>query len=268
LGMPELPEVEFARRALVRWMKGKRIVKAQADDTRIFRGAERSEFSRLTGTLLDARRKGKYLLLHFSEDRGLLSHLGMTGKYVRSPSEAKIPYSRARFFLTDGTVIHYRDPRLFGRMEPVPAQSLEALPVIAALGVDPWNEGLDARTLKATVADSKQALKVALMDQSRIAGLGNIHAAEALYRAKLHPARKPASLTGPEWSRLAKAIHQSLAYALEVEKGEEIEYVEEGGENPFLVYGRAKERCKRCGGTFKSMVQGGRTTHFCPSCQK
>ena len=110
--------------------------------------------------------------------------------------------------------------------------------------------------------------KVALMDQSRIAGLGNIHAAEALYRAGLHPARKPTSLTRPEWHKLARGIQQTIAYALSNEAGEELEYIEEPGAiNPFLIYGRAGERCTRCQARIRSFIQQGRTTHYCPQCQ-
>jgi formamidopyrimidine-DNA glycosylase len=112
-------------------------------------------------------------------------------------------------------------------------------------------------------------LKVALLDQSRIAGLGNIHAAEALYRSKLHPARRPATLVAAEWSRLAKAIRESIEFAIRREKSDEIEYVEEPGtDNPFLVYGREGESCKRCGSRFKSFILAGRTTFFCPGCQR
>jgi len=264
--MPELPEVEFARQQWLRWTKRRRVIRTESDKTRVFRGAKRQAFADLRGRVLDVTRRGKYLLLRFEADRGLLSHLGMTGKFVRS-RETKLPYSRARWFLNDGNVIHYVDPRLFGRLEPAPAESLLHLPVIAALGADPWTDTWNTQVLKDAVGKTRQPLKVALMDQRLIAGLGNIHAAEALYRAKIHPSRKVSSLTPKEWAKLARAIRASLAFALQAEQGEQIEYVEEGGDNPFLVYGRAKERCKRCGGTLQSMVQAGRTTHFCPSCQ-
>jgi len=266
--MPELPEVEFARLGLERWLRRARVVKAQAEPTRTFRGAKRARFTRLQGRLERAERKGKYLLLTFEENQGLLAHLGMTGKFVRRKAGQREPYSRARLLLDDGQVIHFLDPRMFGRFEPVPADTLWELPVIRALGVDPLLEGLTARTLQEAVGDSRQPLKVALMDQSRVAGLGNIHAAEALYRARLHPARKPGSLTPEEWQRLARAIHTGLRFALEAEQGEEIEYVEEpGAPNPFLVYGHAGQPCRRCGTVVQSITQGGRTTHFCPGCQ-
>ncbi len=139
--------------------------------------------------------------------------------------------------------------------------------MVRGLGLDPLADGLTGPRLRDRVQASKQDLKVALMDQSRIAGLGNIHAAEALFRAGIHPARKPGTLTPEEWRKLARTIQQTIQFALDNEEGEEIEYVEEGGDNPFLIYGRAGEACTRCGTTVKSFTQGGRTTHFCPRCQ-
>ncbi len=250
--MPELPEVEIARRQLLRWLEGREVVSAEGDRTRIFRGSSPERLAGLRGKLDRAERKGKYLLLSFEGGRGLLAHLGMTGKFVRRPAGHAEPYSRARLALDSGEVVHFRDPRMFGRLEPVPSDQLWSLPVVRALGVDPLVDGLDWKTLRDAVGDSRQALKVALMDQGRVAGLGNIHAAEALFRAGLHPARSPRTLTDEEWKRLATAIRATLKFALEDQHAsEEIEYVEEpGAPNPFRVYGWA--------GTAVPQVQGGR----------
>ncbi|MFZ5468705.1 MAG: bifunctional DNA-formamidopyrimidine glycosylase/DNA-(apurinic or apyrimidinic site) lyase [Myxococcota bacterium] len=265
--MPELPEVEITRRNLERWLTGRRIERAKAAPSRVFRGADVKAFRALGGRLLAADRRGKYLLLTFEGGRGLLSHLGMTGKYVRRPPGHLEPHSRARFILDTGEVIHYRDPRMFGRMQPAPAEKLPAL--VAHLGRDPFLEGLTAAQLTEALAGSKQAIKVALMDQERLAGLGNIHAAEALFRARLDPRRKPNSLTAEEWKRLAKAIRDDLRFAIDEEASDEIEYVEEpGAPNPFLIYGRAGEPCPRCGTTVRALTQAGRTTHYCPQCQR
>lgn len=270
--MPELPEVEIARRNLARWFHGHRVLHAEADATRVFRGAQRKKFSELTGRVESLERRGKYLLLTFEGDRGLLAHLGMTGKFVRRPegSSQAEPHSRARFHLDDGTVIHFKDPRLFGRMEPARAAQLHHLKAILALGRDPLAEGLTAEQLQEAVGRSRQDLKVALMDQGRVAGLGNIYAAEALFRADLHPARKPATLKPEEWQRLTQAIHDTFQEALELAEaqGEEQVYLEEdSSQNPFRIYGRAGEPCSKCGTKVQSFTQGGRTTHFCPKCQ-
>ncbi|HZH03413.1 MAG TPA: bifunctional DNA-formamidopyrimidine glycosylase/DNA-(apurinic or apyrimidinic site) lyase [Myxococcaceae bacterium] len=267
--MPELPEVEIARRNLERWFEGRKVVGAEADrSSRVFRGARPEEFEALRGRLLKTARKGKYLLLTFEKDRGLLAHLGMTGKFVRRPQGHVEPYSRARFLLDNGEVIHYRDPRLFGRMAPTPAGELWDLPTVKELGIDPLADGLTAAQLKEHVGPSKQPVKVALMDQGRVAGLGNIHAAEALFRAGVHPVRKPADLTAADWTRLHKGIHAALDFAIQRETSEEIEYVEEpGSKKPFFVYGRAGEPCRKCKTEIESIAQAGRTTFFCPQCQ-
>jgi formamidopyrimidine-DNA glycosylase len=266
--MPELPEVEIARRNLERWFDGHRVVSAEAEKTRIFRGADPKRFEGIRGRLESVRRKGKYLMMAFEGDQGLVAHLGMTGKWVRRPKGHPEPYSRARFVLDDGDVIHYRDPRLFGRMEPCDASALTDVPAVAALGPDALDEMPDPKALQAALGKLSAPIKIVLMDQARIAGLGNIHAAEALFRARLHPGRKAKSLKPEEWKRLAKGIRDAVRFALERQEGEEIQYVEEGGtENPFLIYGRAGEKCSRCGTKVQSFAQGGRTTFFCPKCQ-
>jgi formamidopyrimidine-DNA glycosylase len=266
--MPELPEVEIARRNLERWLAPSRVTAAEADRTRIFRGGNRLSFVRLRGRLAFARRRGKTLLLGFEGNQGFLSHLGMTGKWVRRPESQTEPYSRARLWLSDGSVLHYRDPRLFGRITPAPADVLESLPAVAQLGPDPLLEPLDGPRLAASFGRSRTPLKVALLDQRRLAGLGNIHAAEALWRAKLSPLRRVSSLAPPEWRRLATAIRTVIRFALRREDDEEIAYVEEPGtRNPFRVYGRAGKPCLRCRTTIRSVRQAGRTTYFCPRCQ-
>ena len=266
--MPELPEVEIARRNLASWFKGRRVAKAEADDTRIFRGARRAKFSELKGRVEALERRGKYLLLTFEGGRGLLAHLGMTGRFVKRPTGHVEPFSRARFHLDSGSVIHFADSRLFGRMEPVPADKLHQLKAIQELGRDPLTDGLTGEQLQEALGRTRQDLKVALMDQGRLAGLGNIHAAEALFRAGLHPARKPATLKPPEWERLAHAIHETIAFGLAEQEGEEPLYLEDSGaENSFLIYGRAGGPCSKCGAKVVSFPQGGRTTHACPKCQ-
>ncbi len=266
--MPELPEVEIARRTLERWFDGHRVERAEASKTRIFRGAKPKQFEAIRGPLTRAERKGKYLLLSFG-DQGLLAHLGMTGKFLKRPRAEEVPYSRARFVLDNGEVIHFRDPRMFGRIEPVPAAKLWDLGVIQELGVDPLLDGLSVEQLRQAMGKTARPLKLALMDQGRVTGLGNIHAAEALFRAKLHPDRAPASLSDVEWTRLRAGILAALDFGLsEQQNTDEIRYVEEAGsENPFFVYGHAAEPCRVCKTKIRKAEHGGRSTFFCPKCQ-
>jgi formamidopyrimidine-DNA glycosylase len=276
--MPELPEVEFARRSLVRWFDGRRLVRAEADATvRTFRADDASvphavaakQFEQLTGTLERAERRGKYLMLAFSNGQGVVAHLGMSGKFVKRPPGQPVNWSRARFVLDTNEVIHFSDPRMFGRIEPMAAGLLRQNAAVVALGRDPLVDGLSTAQLREALGSSRQDLKVALMDQGRVTGLGNIHAAEALFRAKLHPGRTPGSLSDAEWEALKAGIDASLAFALELQQGQDdIEYVEEpNAKNPFLIYGREDEPCQVCGSTVARFDQGGRSTFFCPSCQ-
>lgn len=270
--MPELPEVEFAARALRRWLGGRRIASADAPESRIFRGSDRKEFSRvLQGESLDwIERRGKYLLIAFRGGAGLLNHLGMTGKWVRVPPGAPLPsHVRARLELDSGEVVAYRDTRLFGRIAVHRADELFSLPEIRGLGPDPLVDGVDAARLHERLARSQRSVKVALMDQALLAGLGNIQATEALFLAGIHPARPASSISEKEAKELASAILESLQHTLKIQgEGDSITYVEEPrAENPFRIYGRAGSPCPRCATTIEKIELGGRTSAFCPRCQ-
>jgi len=267
--VPELPEVEIASRQLRAWAKGRRIVSASAERSRVIRGQSPQRFAQLAGHRLEeVERSGKWMLLRFDGGEGLLSHLGMTGKWIRRDRDAPPPsHVRATLVLEDGHALDYRDPRLFGRLVRGKVEQLRKLPALAALGPDPL-PGIDTGRLYETLRKTRRSLKEALMDQRTLAGLGNIQVSEALHRARLHPQRLGVSLSPDEAARLASAIGESLRAALEGEDSPEpITYVEEGGENIFLVYDRAGEPCSNCGTPIERIVQGGRSTYFCPHCQ-
>ena len=267
--MPELPEVEIASRQLRAWAQGLRIVAAHAAKTRVIRGQSPKRFAALAGHWLTGiERRGKWMILLFDRGLGLLSHLGMTGKWVRRHKGQPEPkHLRASLELEDRHVLDYTDPRLFGRLQCGPAAGLRALPSYAALGPDPLG-GVDAALLQGRLQKTRRSIKEALMDQRTLAGLGNIHVGESLHRAALHPARPANTLAVADTTRLARAIEASIHFALQAQDGPEpITYVEEGGDNPFLVYARGGEPCLACGTTIERMVQGGRSTFFCGVCQ-
>ncbi len=269
--MPELPEVEHAARTLRAWLVGHRIERAEIGPTRIVRGQPPARIAAaLTHrTVQSIDRRAKFLMFEFDEGLGALSHLGMTGKWLRRRADDPPSHSRLRLFLDDGSVVHYRDPRMFGQFQLYPAQALRQLPSIAELGPDPLAEGLTAKQLEAGLGSTTRPIKVALLDQSVVAGLGNIHAAEALYRAGIPPTLAGGQLTAEQRKRLVRAIHAAIAYALKAQsKPDEIAYIEEGAENPFLVYGREGETCPRCGKTIARIMQAGRSTFYCPGCQR
>jgi len=267
--MPELPEVEIASRQLRAWALGRRVTAVQVGKTRVIRGQTPEAFAALAGrTLVGIERRGKWMLLLFDRGLGLISHLGMTGKWLRRERAAPAPkHVRATLELSDKGVLDYTDPRLFGRLIAGSVEALRAHPSLAALGPDPLG-GVDAARLYQALQRTRRSIKEALMDQGTLAGLGNIHVGESLHRAALHPERPADSLSREEAALLARHIEESIRFALEAQDGPEpIKYVEEGGENPFLVYGRAGEPCPGCGSEIERIVQGGRSTFFCANCQ-
>lgn len=280
--MPELPEVEMAARNLRRWAVGRRVRAVEAAPSNILRPAGPRALAALRGGRVRAvDRVGKHLLVTLEHGRtkvGLWSHLGMTGKWLRRPDGDPPPrFSRARLALDDGSTLHYADMRLFGRLRVVPGARFEELPELRALGPDPLRDGVDAARLQQRLGRLRLPVKVALLDQRLVPGVGNIQASESLWRARIDPRRRAASLSRGEAGRLARAILASIAYTLGQFHAEgvdtgggEITYVEENaGANPFRVYARAGARCpRRDGGVIRRIVQAGRATFFCPSCQK
>lgn len=270
--MPELPEVEQAARTLRVWLSGVPVVRVEAPASRVFRGGDRAAFLRaLPGrALAGVDRRGKILLLAFDGDVGLLSHLGMTGRWTRRASaELAPPHGRARLDLADGSAVHYCDPRMFGRLAVHPAAELPALPEVVALGPDPLVDGIDPARLHAALSRTARAVKPALLDQAILAGVGNIYATEALFRARVHPAREGRSLKVREVARIAEGILGAFADALAGMDGE-VSYLWSGerAENPYAVYDRAGEPCPRCSRVIEALTLGGRTSAYCPRCQK
>ena len=275
--MPELPEVEIAARNLRRWAQGRRVERAWAEPRarRIFRpGTARAFAAAVEGARVEEiRRRGKQLLVTLEaggKPLGLVSHLGMTGKWVRREGDGDPPtHSRARLRLDDGSVLHYRDPRLFGRLRLVPGARFDEVPELALLGPDPLEDGIDPARLAALLAGSRRAIKVAMLDQRLLPGVGNIHASEALFIARIDPRRSAGSLSRAEVARLGRSVLASMRRTIRAEDGPEITYVEEpGAENPFTVYAREGERCPRCRrGLLRRIVQGQRSTFYCARCQ-
>jgi formamidopyrimidine-DNA glycosylase len=290
--MPELPEVEVAARNLRRWALGRKVRAIDFDRraARILRPASARALGVLTGARFeDVRRRGKNLLLTLArakrESIGIWSHLGMTGKWLRRRASEPPPrFARLRLDLDDGSSLHYLDLRLFGRFRLVPGAHFQALADIQALGPDPLEDGIDVGRLATRLARTRLPIKVAILDQTLLPGIGNIQASEGLFRAGIDPRRTARSLSRAELGRLARGLLASIRFTLGTfarsgadGAGGDIEYVEERRiENPFLVYARAGERCPRRlrgkkggdGGTIARIVQAQRATFFCPRCQR
>jgi formamidopyrimidine-DNA glycosylase len=263
--MPELPEVEHNRRNLTRWLRGALLERVHVYDAWILRPAAAASFKRkLTGAKVQAvERKGKWLRIELSTDHKLFVHLGMTGWFESAAAGGELKrFERIGFDVKRGRKrvrVAFVDPRRWGRLIVSAADT----PTWRALGPDPLSDGIDAAALHARLARSKtRTIKEALLDQKVLAGVGNIQAVEALWRARIDP-RSRASALG---LRAVKALERGLHWTIErtladLAKGEA------GAQNPFKVYGRKGEPCPRCGKLFERIELAGRTTTFCPGCQ-
>jgi formamidopyrimidine-DNA glycosylase len=277
--MPELPEVEFARRCWEKWARGKTVLGVSAPASRVLRPSARALQSLEGAKFVSFQRRGKNLLLSAKrrgEPVGVWSHLGMTGKWVRRKQDAEPPrFVRARLELDDGRAIFYCDMRMFGRLQAIPGADFSQIPELRALGPDPLIDGIDVGRLFERLQKTRLPVKVALLDQTLLAGIGNIQASEALFRAAIDPRRPARSLSRPEVRKLAAGVTRSIAATLEqfehaVSPDGDIAYVEEPGTpNPFSVYDQAGTRCPRCHkGIITRIVQAARSTFFCPHHQK
>jgi formamidopyrimidine-DNA glycosylase len=276
--MPELPEVEFARRVLAQWTEGRTITRVRVADARILdEGVKAASIVRALGgrAIVSVARRGKWLRIELDDTkrtRFVFSHLGMTGRWQESTVDApELRFEKVRIDLARDAAtssLRYTDPRLFGRFAVV----AEELAAWKALGPDPLLDGIDAVVLgKKLARRKKKTIKETLLDQTLLAGIGNIQAQEALFRAKIHPERMASELSAREVRVLADAlletIHATLALTPEGET--KIVYVEEAGAtNPFAIYGREGEPCPRCQKPLVKIVQGGRSTIFCARCQR
>jgi len=282
--MPELPEVEVASRNLRRWMDQRKIrgIEPLDGSKRIFRPAAASAMDALVGARFhDVRRVGKNILMTLetrSGPAGLWSHLGLTGKWVhRAAGAPEPPFARVAIELDDRSWLYYVDTRIFGRLRLVPGAAFEEIPEISALGPDPLVDGIDARELHAKLAKIGKPIKVAIMDQALLPGIGNIQAIEGLHRAAIDPRRPAKSLSQAEVNHLRKGLLDSIEFTLASFAADgadggasDITYVEERrSPNPFLIYGRKGEHCPRCKkGVITRIVQAQRATYFCSNCQK
>lgn len=266
--MPELPEVEIERESLERWLLGRRITRAQVDDSRMRgRQSRRLVENGLAGATVRAvSRRGKYLLFDLGPRRkALVAHLGMTGTFrLQSRAEPLPRFARASLQLGRDERVVFQDPRRFGMLRLLDARERRR---IAALGAEPLGPELTPPGLLALVRSSAKPIKTFLLDQRKIAGIGNIHAAESLFVARIHPTRPARSLDETEVARLFRSIRRTLSAEIARYRSRP-GYLNEGAENTFRVYGRGGKPCPRCREPIARMTQEGRSTYYCPRCQQ
>ncbi len=274
--MPELPEVETARRMLEASVRGRTIRTVSLSRHRLREPVPRDLPRRLRGrTIRRLDRIGKYLLIGLDDGLTLLSHLGMSGRWRVVPAGERIaagPHVHVRIGFADGTRLWYEDARRFGLRRPLAGAGPGHDPALARRGPDPLAHPPTGRTLAAEAAGSRAAVKTFLLDQRHLAGLGNIYASEVLHRAGVDPRRAAGDLPAADWARVARAIRRVLPEAI-ARMGTTISTYRTVWDEPgqygeaLRVYDRAGQPCPRCGATIRRLVQGGRSTYFCPGCQ-
>src|SRR3982074_829389 len=293
--MPELPEVETVRRGLQPVMEGSKIVKAEARRKDLRFAFQKDFVARLTGqTVTGLGRRAKYLMADLASGDVLLMHLGMSGSFrviqdgdQKTPGQFHHPRREDRahdhvvFHMSSGAAVVFNDPRRFGYMKIIARNALEDEPLLSGLGPEPLGNEFDAAMLARSCANKKTSLKAALLDQRVVAGLGNIYVCEALFRSQLSPRRLAATLATKKAEptdhaqRLVSAIHAVLNQAIKAGGSSLRDHRQTTGElgyfqHSFQVYDREGEKCQTagCSGIVRRFTQNGRSTFWCPKCQK
>ncbi len=286
--MPELPEVETICRGLEKALVGRKIVEVSVRRPDLRRPLQPDLEQRLTGARVDRlHRRSKYILCALSSDETLMIHLGMSGRIRidegadnpprdggdRGPVHGKHDHVIMR--LEDGNVVTYTDHRRFGMIELIPSDALDLHPSLATLGPEPFGNEFSAGYLEERLRGRSAPIKNVLLDQRIVAGIGNIYASEALWRAGIAPARQARRISTARVEKLYQAILGVLSDAIEAGGSSLRDYRDAEGElgyfqHLFSVYGRDGEECPRgsCHGTIRRSRQGGRSTFHCPACQR
>ena len=271
--MPELPEVETTVRGLARFLNGARIDRVVLNRPNLRRPFPEDLVQVMTGaTITSLSRRAKYGLLHTDRNQTMVFHLGMSGRWRIDPKE---PDKHDHLIIESGDH-HFAlcDPRRFGSVDLIATDELGSWAPFAALGPEPLSDDLTAGHLKAALKGRKQAIKLSLLDQSIVAGLGNIYVCEALWRAGIHPRKAGGKVTKPQLQRLVPHIKEVLSQSIRDGGSTLRDYAAPDGElgyfaTRFDVYGRDGQPCRReDSGTIRRFTQGGRSTWFCAKCQR
>jgi formamidopyrimidine-DNA glycosylase len=271
--VPELPEVETIRRQLAPLVEGRVLARLEISDSRwCLPLAPEAIVDAVKGRRVEQLgRRGKYLVWELADEACLIMHLRMTGTLLYDPPDGT-PYERVSFGLDDGHELRFCDPRRFGTGELALGGAARDAFFAARLGLEPLDGELTGAALRAMARGRRAPVKAFLLDQRRIAGVGNIYADEALFRARIHPLRPAGSLMPAQWDALAVAVRQTLLAGLAaggatIDDFRHADGVSGAFQDEFLVHRRRGEPCPRCGGAVVKFVAAGRGTYACERCQ-
>lgn len=271
--MPELPEVETTVRGLARYLDGARLIRVEPRRANLRRPFPVDLVQSLTGaTVTGLGRRAKYGLIHTDRGQTMVFHLGMSGRWRIDPEDIGL-HDHLVLETASGHVLALNDPRRFGSVDLVDEGALAQWPTFAAMGPEPLGDELTAGHLKAALVGRGAAIKLMLLDQRIVAGLGNIYVCEALFRAGIDPRKAAGQVSGPALARLVPAIKAVIAEAIEAGGSTLRDYAQPDGQlgyfsKQFDVYDRTGEPCTRCKAPVQRFAQGGRSTWHCAKCQK
>ena len=271
--MPELPEVETTVRGLARYLEGVRIARVSVNRPDLRRPFPLDLAQALTGARVTTlTRRAKYGLIHTDRDQTLVFHLGMSGRWRIEPEEIG-KHDHLVLETASGHTMALCDPRRFGSVDLLDTSALDLWPAFAALGPEPFGEALSAAHLKSALAGRSAAIKLMLLDQRVIAGLGNIYVCEALFRAGIDPRKAAGKVSKPALDRLVPAIVAVIGEAITAGGSTLRDYAQPDGQlgyfsKQFDVYDRAGQPCTCCAAPIQRIAQGGRSSWYCAGCQR
>ncbi len=276
--MPELPEVELVTKSLQQLVAGRKIVAAELIRARLAPDHSAAEFvSSVAPSVIErVTRRGKHILIELSNGRTLIVHLRMSGRFMLLPLEREFPkFTHAVFQLEDDLRLIFQDQRHFGMMKVVAREDVSTTKEIAKLAPEPFSEEFSLEYFRDVLKKSGRSLKELLLDQTKVLGLGNIYASEAMFLARVNPRRKANQISKPKSAALYEAARFVLAESISHGSTLNVDpenidgsYYGGGYEERWRVYDRENEPCIDCQKPIKRIVQGGRSTYFCAGCQR
>lgn len=270
--MPELPEVETVRRGL-EGLVGKKVTKVFRSDKKMRMGST-LDLQGLKGTkVLEVRRRARYLIIDFDNKKSLILHLGMSGKVTLKDEFKALKHDHFACEFSNSFWLVFNDARRFGFVDLVASKNLQQHKMLSQLGCEPLSDEFNPSALKSHLSSKKMNIKTTMMDNKIVVGVGNIYISESLFDSGISPLRQAASLTTNEIKKLIASIKKIIAKAIEAGGSSISDYVNAQGDlgyfqNSHRVYGREKQNCLLCKNLIKKIRQNGRSSFFCPQCQK